>query len=290
MPAARLAPFRRRFAAFEAIAAARDGGDETRAGFAERAAQLADALHQRVVGDHEVGPHRREDFFLADQAAGMRREMDEHREGLRPQRDFAIVQQQAAAVQIDHVAAECQSLLQPLCRRPGWPSRAIMSAECWLRNHRDGNRWGCLSAWVCGDVRVECSRRSLVSAPDGVRLRGAARQGCQRSMGNSAKRARQERTTKEELRADRLALRRSHASAWNIPPEHPRAPTHVEREDPSSKRAVRPQLAERRVASPTCGRAPEPCGSDLSQRVNGHAAPSKCELALLDRSGSRASV
>ena len=122
-----------------------------------------------------------------------------------------------------------------------------------------------LAVWVCGDVRVEGFRRSLVSAPDGVRLRGAARQSCQRSIGISAKRARQVRTTKEYLRADRPALRRSHARAWNIPPEHPRAPTHVEREDPSASGCGVPPASGEKSASPKARASNLPCGSDLSQ-------------------------
>jgi hypothetical protein len=63
----------------------------------------------------------------------------------------------------------------------------------------------------------------------GVRLREAARWSCQRPSGQLANAHRQERTTKEYLRADRLALRRSpRERSRDIDPGTGAPPSHFE--------------------------------------------------------------
>ena len=55
---------------FEPVSAPRHGGDVVLARHRKRAPQFADALHQRVIGDDEIGPHGREQFFFRHQRAG----------------------------------------------------------------------------------------------------------------------------------------------------------------------------------------------------------------------------
>jgi len=109
----------RRHLSVEPITAARHRLDELRAIVAERAAQLTDALHQGIVGDGDIRPHRREQFVLGNEPAAILDQMKENRERLRPQRHLVTVKQQAAAVAVEHVAVEPQPSWLRRCRAPG---------------------------------------------------------------------------------------------------------------------------------------------------------------------------
>ena len=95
---------------FESIAATGNRTDVSRAVVPQGAPQLADALHERVVGHDEVRPHRGEELFLRDEPPGIPGEVAQHAERLGPKCDFAAVQEQAAAIQVQHVAVEFQSI------------------------------------------------------------------------------------------------------------------------------------------------------------------------------------
>jgi hypothetical protein len=84
----------------------------------------------------------------------------------------------------------------------------------------------------------------------GVRLREAARWSCQRPSGQLANAHRQERTTKEYLRADRLALRRSPRSrSERIQPKAGAPSVALRRSDhlPANEEGVRGSTGARLV-------------------------------------------
>ena len=63
----------------EQVSAARDCLEQALAAIIQRATQLEGALHQRILGNEGVGPHRLHQFLLADQPS---RVFDEIFEGL----------------------------------------------------------------------------------------------------------------------------------------------------------------------------------------------------------------
>jgi hypothetical protein len=82
MHAGRVAPLAGSGRWHETISAPRNRDDQCRAGVAERAAQLADALHEGVIGHDEVRPDRREQLVLGDQPLRILSEEPQDREGL----------------------------------------------------------------------------------------------------------------------------------------------------------------------------------------------------------------
>jgi hypothetical protein len=70
----------------EEIAAARRGLDQALVLVAERTANLADAVRQRLVGDRHAGPDRLHHLVLGDDPAGIFHEIAQHFERLGPQR------------------------------------------------------------------------------------------------------------------------------------------------------------------------------------------------------------
>ena len=108
-----------RHVGFEPIAAPRDRPDQARPVVSQGAAQLADALHQRVVRDGEVRPDRAKELVLRDETAGIFDQVIQDRESLGPKRNLVAVEKQAAAMQIQHIAIEPQSFCVRLRRRPG---------------------------------------------------------------------------------------------------------------------------------------------------------------------------
>ena len=66
--------------------------DEPLALVGKRTPQFADALHQDVIGDGDVRPHRREQFVLRDRPPGILQQEAQHRECLRPQDNFAAIE------------------------------------------------------------------------------------------------------------------------------------------------------------------------------------------------------
>ncbi len=67
------------------IPLARHGADAVTSRLSEGAPDLLHALHQRVLGDHHVGPHRLQQFVLADDAIRVTQQVGEQRRGSRPQ-------------------------------------------------------------------------------------------------------------------------------------------------------------------------------------------------------------
>ena len=105
---------------FESIAAARNGLDQARPVVPECPSKFADALHQRIVGDGQIGPDRGEELVLRDEAAVVLGEVSQDREGLRPKGDLAAVTKETAAIKIQDIAVELQSLCRNLLPKVGF--------------------------------------------------------------------------------------------------------------------------------------------------------------------------
>src|ERR1051326_330939 len=61
----------RQHGCFEPVTAARYGLNQVRPVLAERSPQLADALHEHVVGDGQTGPDRRKELLFRDKSSGI---------------------------------------------------------------------------------------------------------------------------------------------------------------------------------------------------------------------------
>src|SRR3954451_11385536 len=76
----------------EAITTPRYSLDEARSILPELPPQLADALHQGIIGDRQVGPDRRKDVVLRNQPASVFDEVPQDRKGFRSKRNFVAVE------------------------------------------------------------------------------------------------------------------------------------------------------------------------------------------------------
>ena len=83
-----------------------DGLDQALLVVAKRAAQLPDALHERIVGYDDIVPDGFLKVFLRDKAASALGQMAQYLEGLGPQLEFTVIQTQATARQIHRKAIE----------------------------------------------------------------------------------------------------------------------------------------------------------------------------------------
>jgi hypothetical protein len=77
-----------------------DGLDQALLVVAKRAAQLPDALDERIVGYDDIVPDGFLKVFLRDKAASAFRQVAQYLEGLWPQLKFTVVQTQATASQV----------------------------------------------------------------------------------------------------------------------------------------------------------------------------------------------
>ena len=95
---------------FKPVPTPRHGPDQALAIVPERTSQFADALHQGIVSDDEIAPDGRKQLLLRNQAVGVLDEVLQDRERLGPKLDLLPVEQEAAAIQVQHVAIELQLL------------------------------------------------------------------------------------------------------------------------------------------------------------------------------------
>jgi hypothetical protein len=65
-------------------------------------------LADRVVGDHDVGPHGTQQLILREDPLRVAREVAQHRERLRPQREQCATAYQFGAVEVERERAELQ--------------------------------------------------------------------------------------------------------------------------------------------------------------------------------------
>jgi hypothetical protein len=89
---------------------ARNRLDQARPVVPERPSQLADALHQRIVRDGEIRPDRGKELVLGNETAGIFAEVMQDREGLWPKGNLGPIKKEAAALQIQDITIEAQSL------------------------------------------------------------------------------------------------------------------------------------------------------------------------------------
>src|SRR6188508_815797 len=75
----------------------------------------------------------------------------EDRKGLRPQRDFTPIEEQAAAMQVEHVAAECQTLSRVV---------ALLVGHRW---DHDGSTHYCAISGLRGELQAASSCGSAVT-------------------------------------------------------------------------------------------------------------------------------
>src|SRR6516165_9664631 len=92
----------------KSITAAGHRPDQAWPTVSEGAPQLADALHQHIIGNREVGPNRSKELILRDKAAGVFDQMAQNREGFWPQANLVLCEKKTAAIQIQEIAVEPQ--------------------------------------------------------------------------------------------------------------------------------------------------------------------------------------
>jgi hypothetical protein len=85
---------------------------------AELLTQLPDALHERVVGNRNIGPHGLAEFPLGDEAPGVLHEMAQNLECLGSHVDPAIVDAQAPTRQIELKTIESQNPMIDMAHSP----------------------------------------------------------------------------------------------------------------------------------------------------------------------------
>jgi len=90
----------------EHVAFAGEGPDQDMAAVAERAADVGDALDERVLVGGPVVPDRVDQLVLGDDPAGVPGQVVEHIEGLRPELGLYPVPQQGAARPVEDERAE----------------------------------------------------------------------------------------------------------------------------------------------------------------------------------------
>lgn len=94
-------------ARLEAVAPARHRADEALLAVCQGRAQLADALHERVIRDDRMGPDSGDQLLLAQQAARPGEELAQQQLGLRTQRHRnALRVAHLAATKVEHEAIE----------------------------------------------------------------------------------------------------------------------------------------------------------------------------------------
>src|SRR5262245_717453 len=71
---------------------------------------LADALHERVIGHESAGPDCLDQFLLRHEPTGVLGEVAQHIERFRAKLQFRSVAQQRAALQIERVLVEAEAL------------------------------------------------------------------------------------------------------------------------------------------------------------------------------------
>lgn len=103
----------------EPVTAARNCLDQVRAIVPEFSSQFTNALHERIVGDGQIGPNRCKNLIFGNKTTGILDEAIEHGECFRSKRNFDTVSQKAAATQIQNIAIEQQSIWWHLRRRVG---------------------------------------------------------------------------------------------------------------------------------------------------------------------------
>jgi len=88
-------------------------------------AQLTDALHERIVRYNDVVPDGLLKLLLLDKTAGALSQMAQYLEGFGPQFEFAAIQTQATASQVQHKAIELKYSRDGLVHfsAPGRPTR-----------------------------------------------------------------------------------------------------------------------------------------------------------------------
>ncbi len=88
------------------IAALGNRPDDRLAGAAQRLADLAHALRERLLGDRDVGPDSRHDLIARDQLAGMGEKMGQNVETLGTQGNVAALVQEGASGAIERPSTE----------------------------------------------------------------------------------------------------------------------------------------------------------------------------------------
>src|SRR5262249_34518777 len=95
----------------EQIAAACDRLDDCLRLVFERGPDVADALHQRIVGDEDAGPQRLDQFVLGHHPPRVARKIEQHVEGFGPQWEMPPLRPAARRVGIELEAAKLQDFL-----------------------------------------------------------------------------------------------------------------------------------------------------------------------------------
>ena len=106
-----------RYSRFKSIAAAWNRPDQARAFIRKRPSQFTNALHQRIVGDRQIRPHRCKELILGNETAGIFDQITQDRESLWPKGNLTTVPQQAATIQVQDITIKSQS--PPPYRRGG---------------------------------------------------------------------------------------------------------------------------------------------------------------------------
>ena len=104
---------------FKSIAAAGNGFDQARSIIPESSSQFAYTLYEGVVGDGQIRPDCGKELVLRNKTAGIFDEVTQHREGLWPKSNLVAIKKKAAAIQIQNIAIEAQTLRPYRRRRVG---------------------------------------------------------------------------------------------------------------------------------------------------------------------------
>ena len=75
---------------------------------AQRCANIADALHNRILSHEDIGPDGLDQLFLGDEPAGMFDEIAQEVEGFGPELNLINPAQKRAALQIESVNIEAK--------------------------------------------------------------------------------------------------------------------------------------------------------------------------------------
>ncbi len=109
---------------YEQVTAAGNGLQDGLGVVGERNPDVADALHQRIVGHEDVGPNELHQFVFGNDAAAVARQVEQYIERFGSQRHHLACAREACRVRIKREPAEPKNHMcrcehhQPLARKP----------------------------------------------------------------------------------------------------------------------------------------------------------------------------